>query len=185
MTTYLSVPRRRCGCGHGLCIWGAIRVHRLLRLLDNAITASCSCYAPLTVSWPTRRTVRSPRCSLARAGSSTSRGRHLPCVIQPSDWSDRKSTRLNSSHLGISYAVFPTHIYPLSLHDALPISIRVHRLLRLLDNAITASCSCYAPLTVSWPTRRTVRSPRCSLARAGSSTSRGRHLPCVIQPSDW
>src|SRR5947199_270958 len=41
---------------------------------------------------------------------------------------DRKSTRLNSSHLGISYAVFclndtsPTHIYPLSLHDALPIS---------------------------------------------------------------
>src|SRR5262245_53122648 len=32
---------------------------------------------------------------------------------------DRKSTRLNSSHLGISYAV--THISPLSLHDALPI----------------------------------------------------------------
>src|ERR1039458_5516626 len=41
---------------------------------------------------------------------------------------DRKSTRLNSSHLGISYAVFclnlaPTkEIYTLSLHDALPIS---------------------------------------------------------------
>src|ERR1039458_2063880 len=40
---------------------------------------------------------------------------------------DRKSTRLNSSHLGISYAVFclndppPTEIYPLPLHDALPI----------------------------------------------------------------
>src|SRR5436853_540512 len=40
---------------------------------------------------------------------------------------DRKSTRLNSSHLGISYAVFcfnhhaPPDIYPLSLHDALPI----------------------------------------------------------------
>src|SRR5262245_42394013 len=58
---------------------------------------------------------------------------------------DRKSTRLNSSHLGISYAVFClknksthdtirpcvpschinktaiTHIYTLSLHDALPI----------------------------------------------------------------
>src|ERR1039458_6752893 len=40
---------------------------------------------------------------------------------------DRKSTRLNSSHLGISYAVFlfndraPTEIYTLSLHDALPI----------------------------------------------------------------
>src|SRR5262245_31525934 len=38
---------------------------------------------------------------------------------------DRKSTRLNSSHLGISYAVFclpsPTVLYALSLHDALPI----------------------------------------------------------------
>src|SRR5947209_848824 len=34
---------------------------------------------------------------------------------------DRKSTRLNSSHANISYAVFPC-IYTLSLHDALPIS---------------------------------------------------------------
>src|ERR1035441_8963797 len=40
---------------------------------------------------------------------------------------DRKSTRLNSSHLGISYAVFclndtaTTEIYTLSLHDAFPI----------------------------------------------------------------
>src|SRR5262245_13531751 len=32
---------------------------------------------------------------------------------------DRKSTRLNSSHLGISYAV-SAHICPLSLPDALP-----------------------------------------------------------------
>src|SRR5436853_295953 len=45
---------------------------------------------------------------------------------------DRKSTRLNSSHLGISYAVFclnapaSTYIYTLSLHDALPI-LRRHR----------------------------------------------------------
>src|SRR3990172_7217103 len=42
--------------------------------------------------------------------------------------SDRKSTRLNSSHGYISYAVFffndtaTTEIYTLSLHDALPIS---------------------------------------------------------------
>src|SRR5207249_1858240 len=40
---------------------------------------------------------------------------------------DRKSTRLNSSHVSISYAVFclkspaSTEIYTLSLHDALPI----------------------------------------------------------------
>src|SRR3989338_6347572 len=42
---------------------------------------------------------------------------------------DRKSTRLNSSHSSISYAVFffndtaTTEIYTLSLHDALPISV--------------------------------------------------------------
>src|SRR6201985_771528 len=41
---------------------------------------------------------------------------------------DRKSTRLNSSHSSISYAVFclndtaTTEIYTLSLHDAFPIS---------------------------------------------------------------
>src|SRR5690349_18119592 len=41
---------------------------------------------------------------------------------------DRKSTRLNSSHVEISYAVFclnatpPPELYTLSLHDALPIS---------------------------------------------------------------
>src|SRR5688500_18447821 len=41
---------------------------------------------------------------------------------------DRKSTRLNSSHLVISYAVFCyppiAHLYSPSLHDALPISPR-------------------------------------------------------------
>src|SRR3990167_6987394 len=44
---------------------------------------------------------------------------------------DRKSTRLNSSHSQISYALFfffndtaTTEIYTLSLHDALPISRR-------------------------------------------------------------
>src|ERR1035441_3935981 len=49
---------------------------------------------------------------------------------------DRKSTRLNSSHLGISYAVFClkkerkssslSEIYTLSLHDALPISVHAN-----------------------------------------------------------
>src|SRR5438045_1428486 len=29
-----------------------------------------------------------------------------PCVVGPGGYQDRKSTRLNSSHLGISYAVF-------------------------------------------------------------------------------
>src|SRR5690242_16388636 len=45
----------------------------------------------------------------------------------PGPMADRKSTRLNSSHMSISYAVFclndtaSTEIYTLSLHDALPI----------------------------------------------------------------
>src|SRR3712207_1595762 len=71
----------------------------------------------------------------AHAGDEWSRS-------DPRDQADRKSTRLNSSHANISYAVFclkkkkqqylhyyfffndtaTTEIYTLSLHDALPIS---------------------------------------------------------------
>src|SRR5207253_1331284 len=45
---------------------------------------------------------------------------------------DRKSTRLNSSHVAISYAVFclntlyPSELCSLSLHDALPILRRLY-----------------------------------------------------------
>src|ERR1035441_3442837 len=43
--------------------------------------------------------------------------------IKKTKMADRKSTRLNSSHLGISYA----DMYTLSLHDALPIlTVRLH-----------------------------------------------------------
>ena len=44
----------------------------------------------------------------------------IPKPFEP-DQLDRKSTRLNSSHANISYAVFCLEIYTLSLHDALPI----------------------------------------------------------------
>src|SRR5688500_17292233 len=67
------------------------------------------------------------RTSMSAGCSSTSP------VIRPNWWPplpapDRKSTRLNSSHLVISYAVFFFNdtplpdIHTLSLHDALPIS---------------------------------------------------------------
>src|SRR5207249_2995567 len=65
---------------------------------------------------------------------------------------DRKSTRLNSSHVSISYAVFclnaPTTVetYPLSLHDALPICLRTR--------------------------------PRCGQCRAGSRADPGRPRYC-------
>src|SRR5436309_2064304 len=52
---------------------------------------------------------------------------------------DRKSTRLNSSHVKISYAVFPTTFYTLSLHDALPICLvslgQIHP-----DTGMTSEC---------------------------------------------
>src|ERR1035438_5957014 len=63
----------------------------------------------------------------ARRGSSRGSARPSPVTSRRRS-TDRKSTRLNSSHLGISYAVFclkdaaTTEIYTLSLHDALPIS---------------------------------------------------------------
>src|SRR5207253_403853 len=61
--------------------------------------------------------------------------------------SDRKSTRLNSSHVAISYAVFclkttsNSDIYTLSLHDALPICRTLyrdkgHRLCRCLSRRL-------------------------------------------------
>src|SRR5947199_429793 len=60
-------------------------------------------YTTLFRSPPGRRAARSPRrrCRRRRRGGRTS-----SAATATSSWSDRKSTRLNSSHLGISYAVF-------------------------------------------------------------------------------
>src|SRR5205807_467478 len=68
----------------------------------------------------------SPLMALRPVGNSMERAEALSMWTLPV-MRDRKSTRLNSSHLVISYAVFclnnarTTPIYPLSLHDALPI----------------------------------------------------------------
>src|ERR1035441_3731857 len=79
-------------------------------------------------SFPTRR---SSDLTIATRSATTNPPRQCraPCENWTRTWRpDRKSTRLNSSHLGISYAVFclkdtaTTEIYTLSLHDALPIS---------------------------------------------------------------
>src|SRR5688572_30867852 len=48
-------------------------------------------------------------------------------VVTGAAQGDRKSTRLNSSHSQISYAVFCLKKKTLSLHDALPISLRSAR----------------------------------------------------------
>src|SRR5699024_8106012 len=79
----------------------------------------------LAVSWPPLTTC----CQ--KISRSMTRWRNLVNLSKkPKQISsrDRKSTRLNSSHVSISYAVFclngpfSTAFYPLSLHDALPIS---------------------------------------------------------------
>src|ERR1035438_5852704 len=67
-----------------------------------------------------------PCDSERRVTSSPAEG--LPVVALVTD---RKSTRLNSSHLGISYAA-STYFVPLSLHDALPISLRARHFLHSL-----------------------------------------------------
>src|SRR6476646_10802275 len=78
-------------------------------------------------SFPTRR---SSDLRLSRRDPGRARrcpGLALPARSRPRRGQDRKSTRLNSSHTVISYAVFclkdapTTEIYTLSLHDALPI----------------------------------------------------------------
>src|SRR5215469_9520526 len=93
---------------------------------------------PRSTLFPYTTLFRSPRCSGRR---------WIPAACSCLPWGDRKSTRLNSSHVEISYAVFclkkkkkktilffcfffffvfndtaTTEIYTLSLHDALPIS---------------------------------------------------------------
>src|SRR5262245_49208879 len=67
-----------------------------------------------------------PRRLLQRVGLSRGNApRARRAAADSCPRADRKSTRLNSSHLGISYAVFclpaTPQLYPLSLHDALPI----------------------------------------------------------------
>src|SRR5436190_22063971 len=47
-----------------------------------------------------------PICSGGRRRSGRRRGSGAACAPPPPPWRDRKSTRLNSSHTVISYAVF-------------------------------------------------------------------------------
>src|SRR5947199_8923132 len=61
-------------------------------------------YTTLFRSLPARQG-QGPRPSL-RSGLQRLPDRRVGWQLQRSIWKDRKSTRLNSSHLGISYAVF-------------------------------------------------------------------------------
>src|SRR5215475_6881914 len=81
-------------------------------------------------SFPTRRSSDLTARGVSSNGNSSPSAVSSGSVSIRCARSDRKSTRLNSSHVKISYAVFclkdaaTTEIYTLSLHDALPISPR-------------------------------------------------------------
>src|SRR5215510_443272 len=85
-------------------------------------------------SFPTRRSSDLDRPPTPWALSAGRVPLHLLPPACGSRVRDRKSTRLNSSHVAISYAVFclkdasATEIYTRSLHDALPISTGLRHL---------------------------------------------------------
>src|SRR3989338_3703829 len=83
---------------------------------------------PRSTLFPHTTLFRSPRSREQGIGNNGTVNGMPGCWPISSNRSDRKSTRLNSSHSSISYAGFffndtPTpEIYTLSPHDALPIS---------------------------------------------------------------
>src|SRR6202048_2356191 len=83
---------------------------------------------PRSTLFPYTTLFRSLKSNRLASFFSTGRHAHSDWPAEPTRARDRKSTRLNSSHEGVSYAVFcfndtaTTEIYTLSLHDALPIS---------------------------------------------------------------
>src|SRR5688500_9344272 len=121
---------------------------------------------------------RPARFDLARAYRAHRRPgalRHRP--PGPGDAADRKSTRLNSSHLVISYAVFSFKIHAapelvlLALHDALPI-LPIRRRRPASPTSTPPPC-CRGPSRSSASIRRSTRSirPRACLPRAPSARS--------------
>src|SRR3989338_1187611 len=88
---------------------------------------------PRSTLFPYTTLFRSQKDKNQRVAMGPHKPDHPPVILHELD---RKSTRLNSSHSSISYAVFffylyiffndtaTTEIYTLSLHDALPISKR-------------------------------------------------------------
>src|SRR5690349_16656648 len=92
---------------------------------------------PSPGTWPASWSSTATSWSTARR--STSRRTGSPSTT--SSRLDRKSTRLNSSHVESSYAVFcspsAARLYPLSLHDALPISGKTGEvLLQILESRL-------------------------------------------------
>src|SRR2546422_6977408 len=72
---------------------------------DVAVTGVQTCALPISIA-PTRRSSTTAASSICATGRRTSGRRISRCSTASSRTRDRKSTRLNSSHGYISYAVF-------------------------------------------------------------------------------
>src|SRR2546426_4914119 len=75
---------------------------------DTATTEiyTLSLHDALPICHQDRRTPCRPRLRPVRPGREVRGRQQRSARADPRDWRDRKSTRLNSSHLVISYAVF-------------------------------------------------------------------------------
>src|SRR3990167_8291501 len=129
---------------------------------------------PKSTLFPYTTLSRSRRRRVRRSGVHGHVGGRHEDGRQRRDRRDRKSTRLNSSHSQISYALFffndtaPPEIYPLPLHDALPIS--------------PASCS---PVRRArprrWTTRRRTPAPRSTRSEEHTSELQSQsNLVCPL-----
>src|ERR1035441_612191 len=145
-------------------------------------------------SFPTRRSSDLSRTSCRSTRTGSSRCARRGPLLRSKAITDRKSTRLNSSHLGISYAVFflkdaaTTEIYPLSLHDALPISAGQAAVRRELVHRAVRAAALYYARRRSRPEREPER--RLPLADCGQARLRlsarerqDRHQFCG--PAAW
>src|SRR3712207_7681539 len=100
-------------------------------------TATTEIYTPFPTrrssDLPPRRSTPPPRPSTSTPASGGPTGTSGPsgsCARRPRwTWSDRKSTRLNSSHANNSYAVFCLKKKKALYHTHYPLSYDLHQLL--------------------------------------------------------
>src|SRR5205814_10557994 len=134
-----------------------LSLHDALPISQNCdlVRSGAQALAPL----PTRsRYSRNDYASLLVALSPRSVIRTAP-TTGPGNAADRKSTRLNSSHLGISYAVFCLKKKRKKLLTCLPCRAHAARS-RIADNAATTASNSIADSTTSPLTSSSTLPPR-------------------------
>src|SRR5699024_11598114 len=92
------------------CSWVGVLIQRSHGLLRSARSfrsrSRRTCDQVISLENSRDRVVRQSDCGAATSSRSTSSASRMPVAAKANSWPDRKSTRLNSSHVSISYAVF-------------------------------------------------------------------------------